>query len=247
MESQVAIVGHPLHAMLVVFPLGLFMVAFLFDLIYLWRRDPFWLRSAFWLIVIGEVGGLAAVVPGLIDYRLMAMPLVVRTVATYHLILGLSVISLYGLQIWLRRRHGGRSPEVKGSLAPLMLLSFVSASAVGIQGALGGQLSHVYRLGVMPAPKPLQTPLATLPTDLARQQVLKHGEEIYNRACSGCHGSGGQRGNAPRLIGHSLPYLDIQTQVIHGRPPVMPAFGKQLSGDEIEAVTRYVHSLGSAP
>ena len=46
MESKVKVLGHALHQMLVVFPLGLLTAAAIFDVIYLISRVPVWTQSA---------------------------------------------------------------------------------------------------------------------------------------------------------------------------------------------------------
>jgi hypothetical protein len=45
-ESRIAIAGHPLHAMLVAFPIALAMSVLGADLLYWWTGDAFWTRAA---------------------------------------------------------------------------------------------------------------------------------------------------------------------------------------------------------
>ena len=59
-ESTAQIAGHPLHPMLVAFPITSLVLAFIADLAYLGTTDPFWARGAFWLLVIGLISGLLA-------------------------------------------------------------------------------------------------------------------------------------------------------------------------------------------
>src|SRR4051812_33198222 len=40
MESKVKLLGHPVHPMLIVLPLGLFIAAVVFDALCLWRGNP---------------------------------------------------------------------------------------------------------------------------------------------------------------------------------------------------------------
>ena len=68
MESKVKVLGHALHQMLVVFPLGLLTAAAIFDVIYLISRVPVWTQSAYYMIGAGVIGGLAAAVPGWLDW-----------------------------------------------------------------------------------------------------------------------------------------------------------------------------------
>jgi uncharacterized membrane protein len=247
MESRIAVSGHPLHAMLVVFPIALFMTAFLFDLVYLWRKDLFWRRGAFWLIAIGEAGALAAATAGLADYLLISMPLHAREDATRHLFLGLGVIIVYGLQLWLRRSHAKEPGAAAGYSPALVLLALLSVAAVGAQGWLGGQVSHVHGVGVTPErARPDATPRQE-PDLPGGGETRVSGRDIFKRICAGCHGASGEGKVGPRLAGtlRSYSIAEIQTIVTNGRPPRMPAFRDQLSPDEIRAVAAYVGSMMS--
>src|SRR3990170_1913522 len=68
MESKAKLLGHPIHPMLIVLPLGLFIGAVLFDAVYLWRGLPAFATVAYWNIAAGIVGGLLAAVFGAIDW-----------------------------------------------------------------------------------------------------------------------------------------------------------------------------------
>src|SRR3954452_10705515 len=72
MESRAKVFGHPLHQMLIVFPLGLLGTAVVFDLIHLGTGNPRMAEVAFYMIAAGLVGGLVAAPPGLIDW--LAIP-----------------------------------------------------------------------------------------------------------------------------------------------------------------------------
>src|SRR3954447_6060055 len=60
MESKAKLLGHPIHPMLIVFPLALLPVAVLADALYLATGTADFARFAFWSISIGLVGGLLA-------------------------------------------------------------------------------------------------------------------------------------------------------------------------------------------
>jgi hypothetical protein len=56
MESKAKFLGHPVHQMLAVFPLGLLATAPVFDLIGLIRSNSLWLQMSFWMIAAGLLG-----------------------------------------------------------------------------------------------------------------------------------------------------------------------------------------------
>ena len=72
MESKAKLFGHPIHPMLIVFPLGLLATAVVFDAITLAQGNPRWTEMAYYMIAAGILTGLLAAVFGLIDY--LAIP-----------------------------------------------------------------------------------------------------------------------------------------------------------------------------
>ena len=72
MESKAKILGHPIHPILIPFPLGLLSTSVVFDVIHLLTGNGKWSEVSFWMIAAGVIGGLAAAVFGLIDW--LAIP-----------------------------------------------------------------------------------------------------------------------------------------------------------------------------
>jgi uncharacterized membrane protein len=66
MRAKARLLGHPIHPMLIVFPLGLFTVAAIFDVIYISTHNGHWADLSYWMIASGIMGGLIAGVFGLI-------------------------------------------------------------------------------------------------------------------------------------------------------------------------------------
>ena len=67
-RSTAAIFGHPIHPMLVVFPIGFLVGALATDLAFWGTSDPFWARASEWLLGAGIVMGALAAVAGLIEF-----------------------------------------------------------------------------------------------------------------------------------------------------------------------------------
>jgi len=68
MESKIKLLGHAIHPMLIVFPLGLLSIAVLFDVAHMLTGDDVFSKVAFWNIAAGVVGGLAAALFGFLDW-----------------------------------------------------------------------------------------------------------------------------------------------------------------------------------
>src|SRR5678816_2639052 len=71
MESRAKLLGHPIHQMLVPLPLGLLVMAVIFDAMAL-TTDWDMTAVSFWNIVAGIAAGLLAAVFGLVDW--LAIP-----------------------------------------------------------------------------------------------------------------------------------------------------------------------------
>ena len=94
----------------------------------------------------GLVGALCAAVPGFIDllfYKGGAPP--VKKIALTHMAINLTAVVLYAINIWLR----ARGPTNLGrSLSAPVVLSIIGVALLFVSGWLGGQMVHVYGVGV---------------------------------------------------------------------------------------------------
>jgi len=140
MESKAKLLGHPIHQMLIVFPLGLLATAVIFDVIALATRNGAWSGMAFYLIAAGIIGGLTAAVFGLIDW--LAIPSGTRAwaIGLWHGVGNVVVVVLFAASWFVRRG----TPNAPGTLA--LSLSFAGGLLALVTGWLGGEL--VDRLGV---------------------------------------------------------------------------------------------------
>jgi uncharacterized membrane protein len=140
MESRMKLFGHPVHPMLIVFPLGLLATAGVFDIISLGTGNGFWSQLAFWMIAAGILGGILAAPFGAIDW--LAIPSNTRAsrIGFVHGVGNVIVLVLFAVSWWLRRG----TPEVPAVLA--LCFSFVGLGVALVTGWLGGEL--VDRLGV---------------------------------------------------------------------------------------------------
>jgi uncharacterized membrane protein len=140
MESRMKLFGHPVHPMLIVFPLGLLGMGVIFDVIHLITADGYWSEIAFWMMAAGVLSGVVAAPFGAIDW--LAIPSGTRAsrVGFLHGVGNLLVLMLFALSWWMRRD----APSIPSMLA--LALSFVGLGIALVTGWLGGEL--VDRLGV---------------------------------------------------------------------------------------------------
>jgi uncharacterized membrane protein len=140
MESKAKALGHPIHPMLVVFPLGLFATSFVFDLIRLAGGGGGFGVAAFYMIAAGIIGGLAAAVFGLVDYLAIPRGTRAKTIGAFHGLLNVAIIGLF-IASWGIRYDVPPNPG-----AAAVLLSGIAVALALVSGWLGGEL--VDRLGV---------------------------------------------------------------------------------------------------
>jgi uncharacterized membrane protein len=141
MESKVKLLGHPIHPILIVFPLGLLITAVIFDVIYFATNNDGFATAAFWCIAAGIVGGLLAAVFGLLDWLNIPNGTRAKSVGLWHGIGNVVVVALFALSWWMRSGEPANAPS---TLAFVLALAGVGIG--GVTGWLGGEL--VNRLGV---------------------------------------------------------------------------------------------------
>lgn len=140
MESRMKILGHAVHPILIVFPLGLFATAVVFDAIGWATGNGSWLQASFRIIAAGIIGGMISALFGLIDFQAIPWNTRAKRIGTWHGLGNVAVIVLFGAS-WLMR---WTTPSNPGTL-PVML-SLAGALLMLVTGWLGGEL--VERLGV---------------------------------------------------------------------------------------------------
>ena len=140
MESRVKLAGHPVHQMLIVFPLGLLATAVAFDVLFLITDNPLWTQAAFYMIGAGVVTGLAAAVPGVVDWLAIPRGTRANRIGLIHGAGNVVVIALFGLS-WFMRRDNPAAPPTEAVVAGLL-----GAGLSIVTAWLGGEL--VARLGV---------------------------------------------------------------------------------------------------
>jgi uncharacterized membrane protein len=142
MATTPASVGkHPLHSILVAFPIGLWIFSLVCDLTFRFAsRDAVWHQMAWYTLLAGVVGAIAAAIPGLIDFFSITDPRAGKVGMT-HLVLNAALVVLYSVNAWIRTVLG---PD---AVLPV-LLSVVGVAGLVVTGWLGGEMVYVHRVGV---------------------------------------------------------------------------------------------------
>jgi len=143
MKSKASIGGHPVHPILISFPLALWATSFVVDILFYFTRHSNQLVISKFMIAAGCLGALAAAVPGFIDW--LAIPKgEVKRVANWHARLNIAALVVFAISLYLRM--GSHSHLVGNRLTIPFLLSLVGVILICISGWLGGEL--VFRHGI---------------------------------------------------------------------------------------------------
>ena len=140
MRAKARLLGHPIHPMLIVFPLGLLTVAAIFDIIYISTHNGHLADLSYWMIATGIIGGLIAAVFGLIDWLGIPESTRAKYIGLIHGLSNVVVVILFIVSWFMRRPN----PAAPGMTA--MMLGWIGIVIALFAGWLGGEL--VYRLNV---------------------------------------------------------------------------------------------------
>jgi uncharacterized membrane protein len=142
MESRAKLLGHPIHQMLIVFPLGLLAMAIIFDVIAIVLANGYWSEIAFWMIAAGAVTGLMAAPFGAVDWLAIPAGTRAKRVGALHGVGNIVVLLLFAVS-WLMRRDAPAAPETFA-----LVLSFAGGLLALGTGWLGGELVDRLAVGV---------------------------------------------------------------------------------------------------
>src|SRR3569832_527594 len=141
-DSRVAILGHPLHPMLIPFPIAALAGVLLVDLVYLGTGDAFWARMSMWLLSAGVIMGSLAGLVGYMDFSKIPRARQQR-VGWAHAV-GNSMVIVLALIYWALRLNAPIGGLVPWGVA----LSTFCVIGLVFTGWFGGELVYRYHIGM---------------------------------------------------------------------------------------------------
>jgi len=145
MEAKAKLLGHPIHQMVIVLPLGLLIAAWIADVAFYLSGVAVLAEVAYWNTIGGIATGLFAAIFGFIDW--IAIPLNTRAkrIGAWHAGCNCVVLLLFAASLMVKHATVGHVPTT---------LSLVCATAGlvigGVSGWLGGELVNRLGIGVSP-------------------------------------------------------------------------------------------------
>jgi uncharacterized membrane protein/nitrite reductase/ring-hydroxylating ferredoxin subunit len=145
MKSRAHIKTHPLHPILVAFPIAFLTGALVFDVLAVVQDSERFQNTAFYLLIAGIGMAVVAAVPGLIDYLYTVPPnSSAKKRATKHMIINLCMLALFVAAFIYRISEDASSPAL------VLVLEGAGVGLMTIAGWMGGTLVHRNQIGVDP-------------------------------------------------------------------------------------------------
>jgi uncharacterized membrane protein len=145
-RSTAAVAGHPIHPMLIPFPIAFFVAAFVCDLVFWATSNPAWSTGAMWLIGAGVVMGALAAVAGLTD--VLGDPRIRALNDVWWHAGGNVVVVLIQIYNWYIRYSAGVSAVVPEGV----ILSLIVVCLLLFTGWKGWDMVYRARVGVADEP-----------------------------------------------------------------------------------------------
>jgi uncharacterized membrane protein len=151
-KSTASIAGHPIHPMLIPFPIAFFVSTFVCDIVYWQTANTAWATAGIWLLGAGIVmGGLAAVV-GLVD--VFGEPRIRALDAAWWHAGGIVIVVLLQLYNWYARySEGAAAVAPKG-----LILSLIVVCILLFAGWKGWEMVYRHHVAVSDTPQPSSSP-----------------------------------------------------------------------------------------
>ena len=144
--SAVALVGHPIHVMMVHFPIAFVIATLGVDVFYWWSGDTFWVRVGLWSAGFAFWTGVAASIVGTAEI-LLVPGIRVLEASWSHAVAAMTLVAIAGAN-W-----GLRLIDPASILPHGLALSGLASVMVGFAGWHGGKLVFDHGVGILISPK----------------------------------------------------------------------------------------------
>jgi len=146
MYSRIKIAGHPVHPMLVGFPVTLYVASLVCFAAYALGADSFWFRTGVYANLGGVIMAVGAAIPGFLDW-LVGIPsgTPAKSTGLAHMAFNVGALVLFAVNVALQWPHRA---EVLPAVGLSVVLPVVGCALVVIAGFLGWKLVQTHHVGV---------------------------------------------------------------------------------------------------
>lgn len=148
MNSGAKVLGHHIHPILIVFPLGLLSTAVIFEIAFYATGTRSLNDVTYWMLISGVIGGALAALFGWIDWAAIPRGTRAKSVGLTHGIVNAAALVLFFIS-WYLRTGPTSEPSALASI-----LAFAGAGLALVGGWLGGELVERLGIGVHPGANP---------------------------------------------------------------------------------------------
>jgi uncharacterized membrane protein len=141
-HSRAAILGHPLHPVMIHFPVAALVALIGTDVAWILTGDGFWARAGLWLAGVGALVGWVSGLAGLVD--LVSVGRIRRLITAWsHAVIAVLLLSLASFN-WLLRVGDPQAHILPWGI----YVTLLTAGLISVTGFLGGRLVYEYAVGV---------------------------------------------------------------------------------------------------
>ena len=143
MYSKVKIAGHPVHPMLIAFPVAFYTATLVCYIVYSSNQNPFWFKVAVVANIVGVVMAAVAAIPGFIDWLFIPAGSRAKKTGLVHMICNVLALVCFGITAWVECPKWDEINPGVGIAIPLTAVGFILTLTVGFLGWTLVQKHHV--------------------------------------------------------------------------------------------------------
>jgi uncharacterized membrane protein len=143
MYSKVKLAGHPIHPMLIGFPVAFYTSALVCYVVYGSNDNPFWFKVAVVANIAGVIMAAVAAVPGLIDWLFIPSESRAKKTGLTHMIVNVLALLCFAIAAWLEYAKWNDTSPALGIAIPLSIVGFALTLVAGFLGWTLVQKHHV--------------------------------------------------------------------------------------------------------
>jgi uncharacterized membrane protein len=145
MDSKIKILGHPLHPILVPYPVAFYTATLVCYIVFNSNQDIFWFKVAWVANLSGIIMAAVAALPGFIDWLNIPAKTRAKRTGTFHLICNVTALLLFaGCFFMYKDKWNEPAPDVMTAI----LMTGAGMLVTLVAGFLGWSLVQKHHVGV---------------------------------------------------------------------------------------------------
>lgn len=145
MYSKIKILGHPIHPMLIAFPVAFYTGSLASFIAFNSNQEIFWFKVGYVANVAGVIMAIVAAIPGFIDWLYIPSDTKAKKTGVFHLICNVAALLLFAINVWMLRE---KWTDTNPSIGTALILTATGFVLTIIAGFLGWTLVQKHHVGV---------------------------------------------------------------------------------------------------